>query len=258
MKHTLHLGMFDMDYLRFGTGRGALVIIPGLSLTPLCPLESAIVSAYSAFTRDYTVFFFDRRTNPPEGYSTFDMAEDTFKALTTLDVDRFDVMGLSHGGMIALSLALNHPDNIRSLILGCTASRPNPVTRQAIGGWIELAKAGDARALNENMIERVFSVEFAAQLKPALLASTPDVDFNEFITLAAPIITFDVYDRLNEIKAPALVLGSWGDRVLSAEASVEIAQKLGCDLRMFDSRTGHGVYDETPEFIAHAAKFLQA
>ncbi len=54
----------------------------------------------------------------PEAYHTDVMAEDARRLLDHLGVGRADVMGYSMGGRVSAKLALDHPDRVRSLVIG--------------------------------------------------------------------------------------------------------------------------------------------
>lgn len=54
----------------------------------------------------------------PSAYQLSFMAEDARCLLDHLGIERADVMGYSMGARIAALLALNHPDRVRSLVLG--------------------------------------------------------------------------------------------------------------------------------------------
>ena len=59
----------------------------------------------------------------PHGpYSMAGMADDTAKVLDAAGVERAQVFGVSMGGMIAQEFTLRYPQQVRSLILGCTAA----------------------------------------------------------------------------------------------------------------------------------------
>jgi pimeloyl-ACP methyl ester carboxylesterase len=54
----------------------------------------------------------------PAAYTPIVMAEDARRLLDHLVIDRADIMGYSMGARIAAYLALNHPERVRSLLLG--------------------------------------------------------------------------------------------------------------------------------------------
>ena len=65
---------FSMAYIRFGHGRNPLVILPGLSIQSMIPLAPALVKQYEIFTKDFTVYVFDRRLEVPSNYPICEMA----------------------------------------------------------------------------------------------------------------------------------------------------------------------------------------
>jgi pimeloyl-ACP methyl ester carboxylesterase len=63
------------------------------------------------------------RSRPPDGRLTVEqMAGDALAILDAEGIDRAHVAGHSMGGLIALELALTHPERVRSLALVCTSA----------------------------------------------------------------------------------------------------------------------------------------
>ena len=94
---TVKTAESEMRYFRFGEGTKNMVILPGLSLQDLMPMADTIADAYSLFTEDFTVWFFDRRTDIPEGYTIEAMAEDTARAMKKLGLKDIYLFGVSQG-----------------------------------------------------------------------------------------------------------------------------------------------------------------
>ncbi len=56
-----------------------------------------------------------RGDGPPAPYTLSDMADDTVSVLDALDIDAAHVVGTSLGGMIAQTVAIDHPERVRSM-----------------------------------------------------------------------------------------------------------------------------------------------
>ena len=96
---------FTMEYMKFGSGGGTLVILPGLSLTRVLLAAPAVVRRYELFAEDFTVYVFERRSDLPKTYSVEDMARDTADAMESLGLSGVNLFGASQGGMIAMLIA---------------------------------------------------------------------------------------------------------------------------------------------------------
>ena len=64
--------------------------------------------------------------------------------------------------------------------------------------------------------------------------------FERFIILANACLKHNAYDDLGKIKAPTLVIGGADDKIVTGEASKEIAEKIpDSQLYMYEG-LGHG------------------
>ena len=251
-----------VDYVRFGSGRRTLIMIPGLGDGFRTVKGMAILFAllYHALTKDFTVYVFSRQRQLSPGMTARDMAEYLNTALDALELSGISLVGVSQGGMIAQWLAIDHPDKVEKLVLAVTLSRPNPTVEDVISRWIRMAEDGDYNGIMLDTAERSYSEKRIRQLKLEyrLLGSVgKPKSFDRFIIQAESCLSHNAYELLDRISCPTLVIGGREDRIVTGQASEEIAEKIpGCKLVMYDG-LGHGLYEEAPDFWRHVSDFCK-
>jgi len=247
-----------MRYVCFGEGSKDMVILPGLSLQSVLSSADAIAEAYGVFAKDYTVRLFDRRVNIPDRYSVEEMAEDTAKIMEFLGLENVYLFGVSQGGMMAQLIAIRHPHLVGKLVLASTASKFETAKDSDIWDkWLTFAKQGKIHELNEAFCEDLFGHELCVQLHDVVLAmeeATTKEDVDRFIVMAEGTENFDVYDDLNKITCPVLILGSENDTVLDVENMKKTANKLNCEIYLYEGYS-HAVYDLAPDFKDRILRF---
>lgn len=80
-------------------------------------------------------------------------------------------------------------------------------------------------------------------------------DVPRFITLAKVCFTCKAYDELDKIQCPVFVIGGMQDKVVGSKTSVELAEKLGCEIYMYEA-LGHAAYEEAKDFNQKVYDFL--
>ncbi len=246
--------------ISFGRGDAPLILISGLNLRDVRGTAAALglAWAYRCFARDYRVYVFDRREDLPEKYTVEEIAGDIAAGMTWLGVQNADVFGVSQGGMIAQYLAIDHPELVRKLVLGVTLSRPNPVIERNIDAWCEMVRRGDMKSILTDYFSRTYSERYLrknAALLPFLIRTMKTMAPERFLTLAEACLSCHTYELLERIRCPVLVLGGKQDRIASPEASLEIAEKLGCEICMYEDY-GHSAYEEAKDFNRRVLGFL--
>lgn len=261
MIKTVNINGVNMNYCVFGNGQRVLVIIPGISIKPVTPREKAIAEAFKSYTEDYTVYLFDQKNDIPEVYRVKEQADDLLEAMRAVGIEKADLYGASLGGMIAQTIAIEHPEIVGKMVLFCTSSRPNDMIHEVLGGWRKLALAGKAAEMNNTMMKDIYSEATVKAFGDILLkASEPisDVDMAKVAALSKSVIENNTYDRLDHVRCETLVLGCRGDRTLSFKASEEIADKLGCEFIVYGEEFGHAAFDEVPDAKERILQWLDA
>ena len=256
-KLKLHNGM--VDYIRFGNGAKPLVMIQGLNTNGIKGSGLMLAYMYRMFAKDYTVYLFERRSDVYEGITVRELAEDVALAMDALQIGKADVIGVSQGGMIAQYLAIDRPDLVDRLVLAVTLSRNNDTVVPVIENWIALTERGDIKQLVTDMAEKMYSDAYVRRYKPfmpllAVLQKPKDAE--RFVNLAKACLTCNAYDELDKIQCPVFVIGGRKDQVTGPDASIEIAQKLGCSYYLYE-QLGHAAYEEAKDFNKRIYDFLK-
>jgi len=252
----------EMDYLRFGTGKEVLIMLPGLGdgLRSSYGMALPMALLYRMYAKDYTVYMFSRKNRMPAGCTTADMALHVKEAMDILGVEKAHILGVSMGGMLAQHLAADFPEKVEKLILVVTAARPNPVLTDSVKLWMMQAKAGDHTALMDSNLERIYSETYYRKNKwmvPFLGRFTKPKSYDRFLVMAQACLDHDAYCKLSSITAPTLVLGGEKDKTLGSEAAAEIAAAIPGAVLNHYPQWGHGLYEEAPEFNRDVLDFLK-
>ena len=256
--HTLKIDDTTMDYAVFGHGKKKMLILPGLNLRGVKGTAIPLALMFNMFAKEYTVYVFDRKRDIPEGYTVRDIAHDTAKAMGLLGIEKADVFGVSQGGMIAQNLAIDHPERVNKLVLSVTTSRNNATMTETIGRWVKMAENNDHKAIVDDMMPMLYSEASCRKyriLMPILELLGKPHNMQRFVRMAKACFTINTYDNLEKITCPTYVIGGRLDKVLSAEASEEIAEKLGCKLHIYED-LGHALYEEADDFNHRVLNFF--
>ena len=254
---------FSMKYLSFGNGRKKLVILPGLSVQSVTGFAPSIINQYKCFTDDFTVYVFDRRSDPPDNYDIFHMAEDTVNAFTRLELSGIYLFGVSQGGMIALTIAATYPEMISRLSVSSTVMRMDEKRFDVIRKWIELAEKKNSTGLYLSIAKHIYPIDFFEQSKDAfaeIAKIVTDDELANFVKLANGIKGFDLTDKIAQIKCPVQLSYDEDDSVFVDDPASELKKQLG-SLAGFESKSfngyGHALYDTAPGFAEWLFGFFE-
>ena len=189
------VGAIEMFYEVRGSGE-PLVLLGGLGLA-VAEMQP-LIDELAAFSR---VIAIDNRgtgrsSKPTGPYSIEQMAGDLAALLDAIGVGHANVLGISMGGRIALSLALDQPHRVDRLVLVSTGARVGG-TRRRVRFGMALARLPIVRSRNSS--------------PPHALEAQFDAS-----------TTFDCTDRLGSIRNRTLVVHGSRDRV----APLELAELM--------------------------------
>ena len=143
--------------------------------------------------------------------------------------------------------------------LAVTLSRNNGTVERVIKDWIEMTESGAMREFVVDMAEKMYSEAYVKKYRPFIPLLTilqKPKDVKRFITLAKSCLTCNTYEDLDKIKCPVLVIGGRQDKVVGGNASEELAEKIGCEIYMYD-KLGHAVYEEAKDFNQRVYDFFK-
>ncbi|MDO4973871.1 MAG: alpha/beta hydrolase [Eubacteriales bacterium] len=251
----------EMDYIRFGSGEKTLVMIPGVGdgFKTVKGTAQAFSMLYRKLGASFTVYVFSRRRALPEPCSTREMADDLAAAMRQLGLSNCCLLGVSQGGMITQYLAIDHPELAERLILAVTCGRPNETTRGVIGRWLEMAEAGDYKGILLDTAERSYSEAYLRRSRAmyTLLGTFGKPrSFERFRIQAESCLAHDAWEELPLISCPTLVIGATEDKIVTGEASRELAGRISdARLWMYEGLS-HGAYEEAKDFQDRVAAFF--
>jgi pimeloyl-ACP methyl ester carboxylesterase len=242
-----------MDYFTFGTGAETFVILPGLSVQSVMDSAEIISRAYDIFAKEYTVYLFDRRSNLPENYSVYEMADDTAEVFKALGLKDIYLFGASQGGMIAFTLAARYPGLVKKLVVGSSSAVVSINQYATIDKWVNLACNKDRVALFIEMCRDIYPAEMFKEYQDTfelIGKSLTEEQMKRFVTLAKGTKNFDITAEMDNIRCPVFSIGATDDAVLPGGA--EKIYELLSDKPDFKSYNytgyGHAVFDTASDF----------
>ena len=256
---TVQANDIDIYYEECGSGEPLLLIMGwGGNATTWKPQIPGLAE-------QYRLIVFDNRgvgrTSAPEGPYTIDeMVADTAGLMDALDLPWAHVFGISMGGMIAQELALQHPERVGTLTLGCTSpgsSRAAGVEqlRSDLAAFREVSDSGspDLEWLAE-LLKHLWTVEALAKADSYLQ------DFVFSLIRFPPkrhglrgqadaVSGHNAYRRLHQIRHPTLVITGAEDTLIDPRNSTILAKRIpGAELRLF-AGLKHAFHLERPDLV---------
>jgi proline iminopeptidase len=215
------------------------------------------------------------KPSDPRAYAIEDYLSDLEGLREHLGLERMQLFGHSHGGIVAMAYAARHPERVERLILASTLARFSQEQAAAMAvaveshveePWYEDARAaleaeeaGDFETDEElaDLSLREFPFYFAryGDQEQAYVATLgrdrPNADalrlFNQ-----EQVPTFDLRPELAQIAAPTLVIAGEEDFITGPLSSAELSEGIAGAETVLIPGCGHFIFVEAPEAFRDA------
>jgi pimeloyl-ACP methyl ester carboxylesterase len=222
-----------------------------------------------ALAEHFRVLAFDNRgagrsDKPEMDYSIPLFAEDTEALMEALDIEEAHVLGISMGGYIAQELAINYPDKVMSLILGCTSCGGE---RAVLMSQERMEKYTAIEGLTpEEILRKDMDIYFSERF----IEDNPD-EIEEFIKISlryyqpahaferqfTACLKHDTADRLHLISVPTLIMTGDDDPLVPPENSRILKELMpGAELVLFPGCRHCFFMESAEEFNRRAVDFF--
>jgi len=192
----------------------------------------------------------------PHPYTIDGLAREVLGLLDGLGVYRFVPVGHSMGGMIALTLALEHPERVERLVVVDSVSRMMYSRDRRF--LIFLSRLLPFRMFVAVNIRRAFKPGFPPAEVARYVAQAQSTPRQVVMGCFAAMGRFDVLDRASELKLPVLILHGLYDVQFPLRQALRMAVQVSDSLvKVLD--TGHEAPAEDPEALTRAVdSFLRS
>jgi 3-oxoadipate enol-lactonase len=199
---------------------------------------------------------------PPGVYTLELLGEDAIALLDALEIEKVHWVGLSMGGMIGQSVALNYPKRLRSLALCDTAATIAPEAQPLWQERIDAVREKGIESQVEFTMERWFTPSFLKSnsymlgvIRKEFLA-TP---LRGYLGCSEAIRKLNHLDRLSEIMIPTLIMVGEDDPGTPVSASQGMHRRISNSKLVIIKSARHLSNVEQPEvFNTNLTMFLKS
>jgi len=208
---------------------------------------------------NYTVVVFNNRgigdtTSGDRSFSIRQFAIDTFGLLKALNINKAHVLGHSMGGMIALELALMHPERVSKLIVSASFCGQN----ESISSDREVERiSSDLSGTPQERIERFVPFLFPKEWRQQnpnygeSILNTEELS-NKTLNQQSQAM-FDwkgVCDQLKNIRQPTLIIGGFDDVIIKFDHLLILARNIPAATIVEFNGAGHGFMHQYPKAVS--------
>jgi pimeloyl-ACP methyl ester carboxylesterase len=190
-------------------------------------------------------------------FTTRTLVADLVDLLDALEIGPADVYGTSMGGRVAQWLAVDRPERVRRLVLGCTTPGGTHAVERSQEVRRRLAVT-DRDAAREAVADLMYTAAWrAVHPGPYATLGDPDISAVSARRHLRASARHDAYDELRRIGCPTLVLHGTDDEFAPVVNAQLVADRIpGATLRLFEGAR-HAYFEECrPEASRVVREFL--
>jgi pimeloyl-ACP methyl ester carboxylesterase len=260
-----HVNNIDIYYEIHGSGP-PLVLIMGLRRN-----AEWWYRQIPELSKHFTVIAFDNRgagrsDKPETDYSIRLFADDTAELMNFLGIPKAHILGISMGGYIAQELAINYPDKVNGLILGCTSCggrRAVHMSEERMEKFAANKGLTPEQILRKDM-DLYFSDRFVRE-HPERIEEFVNISLlyyqpaDAFFRQLNACLKHDTVDRVSQISSPTLIVTGDDDLLVPSENSMILKELIPeVDLEFFAGCRHCFFMEESEKFNSSVVRFLRS
>ena len=257
---TVSIGDAELYYEIHGDGP-PLMLVSGLGGTGRFWFNQV-----DAFAEHYTVYLHDHRgcgqsTKSRIAYSVDQMADDTLRLMDALGIESAHQVGHSTGGAIGQTIAIEHPERLRGLVISASWTWCDPYFRREFETRRNLlTKYGPEEYVVMSTLTRLPPWQIAEDdeaITEFERRQIQTIDVEIVASRIDAILKFDRRDGLGDITAPTLVICARDDQAAPFHFSEDLTQRIkGAKLVQLEGGAHYAPQLRTKEFNEAVLGFL--
>jgi pimeloyl-ACP methyl ester carboxylesterase len=198
---------------------------------------------------------FGKSTYPGGNASIAEIAGDISALIQHTRTAPAHIVGISMGGVLAIQLALDHPELVSKLVLVNTFAHLRPDNP---GNWLffawrfllihTLGLPVQARAV----ARRIFPHPDQGQLRQIMYEQILQADPRGYRAAMRALALFNARDRLHEIYRPTLIITGECDTTVPLKSQQDLASGIPSARQVFIPKAGHAVTIDAPDLFNQA------